>query len=95
MVKKCLGCRSVSKREVYRNTGLPQESRKISYRQPNLTPKWTWWRTTNKTSKQQKELIKIGAEVNDTELRKQYNRSMKAGAGFDKINTTYKPGASG
>ena len=40
--------KSISKREVYSNTNLPQETRKISNKQPNLTPKATRERT-NKT----------------------------------------------
>ena len=37
-----MGCnKSSSKREVYRNTILPQETRKISNKQSNLTPKTT------------------------------------------------------
>ena len=38
-----------SKREVYNNTILPQEIRKISNKQSNLTPKVTRERRTNKT----------------------------------------------
>ena len=35
-----MGCsKSSSKREVYSNTILPQETRNISNKQPNLTPK--------------------------------------------------------
>ena len=35
-----MGCsKSSSKREVYSNTSLPQETRKISNKQPNFTPK--------------------------------------------------------
>ena len=35
-----MGCiKSSSKREVYSNTILPQETRNISKKQPNLTPK--------------------------------------------------------
>ena len=35
-----MGCsKSSSKREVYNNTFLPQETRKISNKQPNLTRK--------------------------------------------------------
>ena len=35
-----MGCsKSTSKREVYSNTILPQETRKISKKQPKLTPK--------------------------------------------------------
>ena len=37
-----MGCsKSSSKREVYSNTILPQETRKTSNRQPNFTPKTT------------------------------------------------------
>ena len=37
-----MGCsKSSSKREVYSNTILPQETRKTSNRQPNFTPKAT------------------------------------------------------
>ena len=38
-----------SKREVYSNTILPQEIRKISNKQSNLTPKGTTERRTSKT----------------------------------------------
>ena len=41
--------RSISKREVYSDTSLPQETRKISNKQPNLTPKRTRKRRINKT----------------------------------------------
>lgn len=37
--------KSSSKRKVYSNTGLPQEARTISNKQPNLTPKGTRKRT--------------------------------------------------
>ena len=40
--------KSSSKREVYSNTILPQETRKTSNRQPNFTPKTTGKRRTNK-----------------------------------------------
>ena len=39
---------SSSKREVYSNTLLPQETRKTSNRQPNFTPKTTGKRRTKK-----------------------------------------------
>ena len=50
---------SSSKREVYSNTILPQETRKTSNRQPNFTPKTTGKRRT-KISKisRRKEIIK-------------------------------------
>ena len=51
-----MGCsNSSSKKEVYNNTNLPQEIRKISNKQLNLTPKATRERRINKTQSQQKE----------------------------------------
>ena len=48
--QKPMGCsKSSPKREVYSNTILPQETRNISNKQPNLTPKGTRERRTNKT----------------------------------------------
>ena len=42
-----MGCsKSSSKREVYNNTVLPQETRKTSNRQPDFTPKTTGKRRT-------------------------------------------------
>ena len=41
--------KSSSKREVYSNTILPQEIRKTSNKQPNLTPIATRERRTKKT----------------------------------------------
>ena len=52
---KPMGCsKSISKREVYSDTSLPQETRKISNKQPKLTPKATRERT-KKPQSQQKE----------------------------------------
>ena len=58
---KPMGCsKSSSKREVYRNTILSQESREASNIQPNFTPKASGNRRT-KTPKisRWKEIIKI------------------------------------
>ena len=44
-----------SKREVYSNTILPQETRKISNKQPNLTPKAITQRRTKSLQSEQKE----------------------------------------
>ena len=45
-----MGCsKSRSKKEVYSNTILSQETRKISNKQSNLTPKGTRDGRTNKT----------------------------------------------
>ena len=40
---------SSSQREVHKNTGLPQKTREISNKQPNLPPKVSLKRRTNKT----------------------------------------------
>ena len=40
-LKTYVMCKSSSKREVYSNTILPQETRKTLNRQPNFTPKMT------------------------------------------------------
>ena len=66
-----MGCsKSNSKREIYSNTILPQETRKTLNRQPNFTP-----RTTGKKNKKnpkinrRKEIIKIWAEINEKEMK--------------------------
>ena len=47
-----MACRKSScKREVYSNTILPQETRNISNKQPNLTPKAIRERRTKKPAK--------------------------------------------
>ena len=51
-----MGCsKRSSKRELDNNSVLPQEARKISSKQPNLTPKANRKRRTNKTQSLQKE----------------------------------------
>ena len=50
---------SSCKREVYSNTIRPQETRKTSSRQPNITPKTTGKRRTKKKISRRKEIIKI------------------------------------
>ena len=49
---KPMGCsRGGSKRDVYSNTILPQETRKTLNRQPNFAPKTTGKRETKKATK--------------------------------------------
>ena len=49
---KPMGCsKSSSRREVYSNTILPQETREILNRQPHFTPKTTGKRRTKKDPK--------------------------------------------
>ena len=56
--------KSSSKREVYSNKILTQETRKISNRKPNFTPKTTGKRRTKKPKfPGRKEIIKIRAEI--------------------------------
>ena len=80
-----MGCSKISsKREVYSNTSLPQETRKISNKQPNLMPKATRERRTNKTHSRRKEIINFRAEINEIETKqtkKQQEISMKLKAG--------------
>ena len=53
---KPMGCsKSSSKKDVFSNTILPQETRNISNKQPNLTPKAIRERRTTKPQSQQKE----------------------------------------
>ena len=60
-----------SKREVYSNTILPQETRKTSNRQPKFTPKTTGKEVQKKNPKisRRKEIIKIQAEINEKEMK--------------------------
>ena len=61
--------KSSSKRGVYSNKILPQETRKTLNRQPNFTPKTTGKRRTTKKKNpkisRRKELIKIRVEINE------------------------------
>ena len=48
-IPKSMGCnKSSSNREVHSDTSLPQETKQISSKQSNLTPKGTRKRRTNK-----------------------------------------------
>ena len=89
-----MGCsKSSSKREVYSNTILPQETRKTSNRQPNFTPKTTGKRRTKTPEiSRRKEIIKIRAEINGKEMTETIvkNNKMKSWF-FEKINKIDKP----
>ena len=68
---KPMGCsKSSSTREVYCNTVLPQETRKISNKQPNFKPKATRETRTRPKVSREKEIIKIRAEINEIETKK-------------------------
>ena len=76
--------KSSSKTEVDSNTILPQETSKISNKQPKLTPKAIRERRTKKPSKvsRRKELIKIRSEINEKEMKQTIEKinNLKAGS---------------
>ena len=74
--------KSSSKREVYSNTILPQETRNISNKQPNLIPKAIRERRT-KISKvsRRKEIIKIRWEINEKDMKETIAKINKLKAG--------------
>ena len=97
-----MGCsKSSSKREVYSNTILPQETRNISNKQTNLTPKAIRKRRIKKPEKEEqtkpkvsrrKEIIKIRAEINEIETKKTIAKINKTNSWFfEKINKIDKP----
>ena len=90
-----MGCsKSSSKREVYSSTILPQETRQTLNRQPNFTPKTTGKRRRKKNPKisRMKDLIKIGAEINEKEMKEKIVKINKTKRWlFEKINKIDKP----
>ena len=80
------GSKSRSKREVYSNIILPQETRIISNKQPKLSPKTIRERrrtTTKNPSKvsRRKEIIKIRSEINEKEMKETKAKSIKLEGG--------------
>ena len=64
-----MGCsKNSSKREVHSNKWLPQDTRNISNKQTNLTPKAIRERRTKKPPKvsRKKEVIRIRSEIKET-----------------------------
>ena len=87
-------CKSSSRRDVYSNTILPQETRKTLNRQPNFTPKITEKRRTKKPPKihRRKEFIKIRADINEKEMKEAIVKINKTKSRFfEKINKIDKP----
>ena len=85
--------KSSSKREVYSTIILPQKVRKISNKQPNLTPKAIRERRTKipKVSRS-KEIIKIRSEINEKEMKETIAKINKTKSWFfEKINKIDKP----
>ena len=86
-----MGCsKSSSKREVYNNIILPQETRNISNKQPNLTPKAIRKRRTkNPIVSRRKEIINIKSEINEKEMKETIAKINKTKRWFfEKINKT-------
>ena len=92
-LSKTYGCsKSSSKREVYSNTSLPQETRKISNKQSKLTPKGTRERRRNKTQSQQKERNHKDQSRNNEIKNKTIAKIKKTKSWFfEKINKIDKP----
>ena len=87
-----MGCsKSSSKREVYSNTTLPQETRKTSNIQTNFIPKTRERRRTPKVNRR-KKIIKVRAEINEKEMKKAIVKINKTKSWFfQKINKIDKP----
>ena len=81
--------------EVYSNTSQLQETRNISNKQPNLTPKAIRERRT-KTSKdsRRKEIRNIRSEINEKEMKEMTAKINKTkSCFFENINKIDKPSA--
>ena len=74
-----MGCKSSSKREVYSNTILSQETRKTLNRQPNFMPKATGKR--KRKISRRKEIIKIREEINEKEMEETILKIIKLKVG--------------
>ena len=84
-----MGCsKSSSKREVYSNTNLPEETGNISNKQPNLAPKAIRERRTKiPKASRRKEIIKIRSEINEKEMKETIAKIIKTNSWlFEKIN---------
>ena len=89
-----MGCsKSSSKREFYSYTSLPQETRKISNKQSNVTPKELEKEEQTKPKvSRRKEILKIRAEINEIETKRTIAKINKTKSWFFvKINKIDKP----
>ena len=89
-----MGCsKNSSKREVYNNTILLQETRKTLNEQPNLHLKQLEKEEQNNLkNSRRKEIIKIWAEINEKEVKEAIVKINKTKSWFfEKINKTDKP----
>ena len=91
---KSMECsKSSSKSEVYSNTILPQETRNISNKQPNFTPKAIKKEEQNNPKViRRKEIIKIRSEINEKEMKETITKISKTKSWFfEKISKVDKP----
>ena len=88
-----MGCsKSSSKREVYSDSTLLQETRKTSNIQTNFTPKTSERRRRTPKVSRRKKIIKIRAEINEKETKKTIVKINKTKNWFfEKINKIDKP----
>ena len=90
-----MGCHKSSyKKEDYSNTILPQETKNISSKQPNLTLKAIRERRTKKNPKvsRTKEIIKVRSEINEKEMKETIAKINKTKSWFfEKINKIDTP----
>ena len=89
-----MGCtKSSSKREVYSNTSLPQETRKSQINNLTLHLKELEKEEQTKPKvSRRKEIIKITAEINEIETKKKLAKINKTKSWFvEKINKIDKP----
>ena len=92
-----MGCsKSSSKRDSYSSKIIPQKAKKISNKQPHLTPKAIRERRTKKPKvSRRKEIIKITSEINEKEMKDTIAKINKTKSWFfQKINKIDKPLAS-
>ena len=90
--RKLTGCRkSSSKKEVYSNTILPQETFEINNLTSHLKQLEKEEQTKPKISRR-KEIVNIGVEINEIETKKTIAKMNETKSWFsEKINKTDKP----
>ena len=88
-----MGCgKNSSKMEDYSNTILSQEKRKVTNKQPNLTPKATRERRTKPKASRRKEVINFRAEISEIEMKKTIEMINETKSWFsEKINKIHNP----
>ena len=87
-----MGCnKSNPKMKVYSNTSLPQETRKSSNKQPNITYKAAREEHMRPKVSRRKEIINIRAEINEIEMKKTIEKTNDTKIWFfEKINKINK-----